>query len=988
VERVTAPEPPQADPGPASGPDDGKSDRRRPGASLAARLRTRAPQRPLEAADAEVGRTNGTVNGGVATKAIKDAAAGDKPSGDADAPQPASDSPQATMVQTKVADKPAQRLISIQVKKPDWLGRPGWLPALRRKARPGQAAQPRRVHEAGGRAFGQFTVVPAICVASWLVTGLPLLLRGDFLPVPVLLISAPLATAVCVNVLQRVPSQWPAEFPGKSGARAWMPWFGLIGTAVAVVGFVAWQLAKNSPSVIATRTPGAFFQTGYWLAQHGSLPISGSLAAFGGAHPGLHLSSIGFFGVGHNVVPGVQAGLPMLLAAGFWTSGVGGGSVVMPVLGGIAVFTFGGLVGRLAGPQWAPAGAVALALTAPELYTSRDAFSEPAVQVLLFGGLCLLVDALTTSRSSAAVAGASGEVRAGEDSVTRTLRLADAVIGTAELTGSDDATAAETPQAPGGSALAAAGAGSADESGMASDETAPIPALPAEEPASAGLLGRVDRFSRQAEAWLGASSRRLLARLRAVNRRTLGSTITAGLTPERMLAACGGVSIGLTSLLSVGSLLYLIPIIAVVGVLLIARRAATIAFTIGICVGCVDGIAAAYLLARPFADSVASTLKVIGADAAGTAVLAALLLVATRRPAVQRFARKALAARPLRWLPGLAGFIVIVALAGFAARPYLEKVRGVLGRVEAHYVAYWQRLAGLRIDPTRLYSEDTLYWVIWYAGIATVLLAGFGAAVLVRRSLRSFLAWSDSSGAALNWALPLAIVLVGSAAVLWQPFTVPDQPWASRRLVPVVVPGMILLATWAAAWLTRRARDRGAGAVTAGFVSAFCVGAMVLPAFTTSFGLGLTHSGVGGGFRLSSNGIAQHAVGAGETAAVRGLCAAIGRSSSVVILDQRVAQNFTQVIRGMCGVPAAWMPQRSPTSAVDAVIAGIARAHRRAVLLGAKPAQVARFGGPPTLVMKLVTTQYPHDLTQAAGAPVPVRYVIWMAVDRTTAVGI
>ena len=95
-----------------------------------------------------------------------------------------------------------------------------------------------------------------------------------------------------------------------------------------------------------------------------------------------------------------------------------------------------------------------------------------------------------------------------------------------------------------------------------------------------------------------------------------------------------------------------------------------------------------------------------------------------------------------------------------------------------------------------------------------MLLAGFGAAILIRRCLRDLLSWRDASGTGLNWALPLAIVLVGSAAVLWQPFTVPDQPWASRRLVPVVIPGLILLATWAAAWLNRRARDSGAGATT------------------------------------------------------------------------------------------------------------------------------------------------------------------------------
>ncbi len=87
----------------------------------------------------------------------------------------------------------------------------------------------------------------------------------------------------------------------------------------------------------------------------------------------------------------------MLLAGGFWTSGTGGGAVIGPILGGLAVLSFGGLVGRLAGRQWAPAGALALALTLPEIYTSRDAFSETAVQVLLFGGLSLVIDALTVA---------------------------------------------------------------------------------------------------------------------------------------------------------------------------------------------------------------------------------------------------------------------------------------------------------------------------------------------------------------------------------------------------------------------------------------------------------------------------------------------------------------------------------------------------------------------------------------------------------------
>src|SRR5258705_10337108 len=125
-------------------------------------------------------------------------------------------------------------------------------------------------------------------------------------------------------------------------------------------------------------------------------------------------------------------------------------------------------------------------------------------------------------------------------------------------------------------------------------------------------------------------------------------------------------------------------------------------------------------------------------------------------------------------------------------------------------MARGRRAMAMRVYPAGLSSEDTLYWVIWYAGIATVLLGGFGAAILIRRCLRALLSWQDSSGTGLNWALPLAVTLGGGVAVLWQPFTVPDQPWASRRLGPVLIPGLILPATRAAPWPARRATDPGA----------------------------------------------------------------------------------------------------------------------------------------------------------------------------------
>ncbi len=81
-----------------------------------------------------------------------------------------------------------------------------------------------------------------------------------------------------------------------------------------------------------------------------------------------------------------------MLAAGTWLSGLGGALLMPAVLGGCAVLSFGGVVGRLAGGRWAPVGALVLAVSLPEIYVSRTPFSEPLVQVLLFGGLCMFID--------------------------------------------------------------------------------------------------------------------------------------------------------------------------------------------------------------------------------------------------------------------------------------------------------------------------------------------------------------------------------------------------------------------------------------------------------------------------------------------------------------------------------------------------------------------------------------------------------------------
>ena len=714
--------------------------------------------------------------------------------------------------------------------------------------RDGPVASSRPPSLIAGRSFARLTVVPPLLVIAWLVPGIPLLLAGRFLPVPMVLIAAPLAAILMVATFRETPGGWPgpvraAEDAQRRPTRAWTAWWGLGGTIVVAAGFAAWQILLNSPQIIVLRDPGALFQLGYWIAEHGSLPVPQSLAAFGGAHPGLTFSSTGFAQQSTGLVPQVLAGLPMILAAGFWTHGIAGAVLVSPVLGAFAVLTFGGLAGRLAGPQWAPAAALVLALTLPEQYTSRSAFGEPVVQVLLFGGLCLVIDSVITD------------------------------------------------------SLAARAAGRTSLSG---------------------------RWSALSLSWL---------------------------TSGAAAAAIGGLALGLASAVMIGSLATVVPGILFVGALAAGRRYQAVPLSGGLLVGAGCGLAAGYLLAPSYLRGLEPSLRDLGLIAAGLAVVAAAGVGLARYKPSRRRIRRLLAARPLRWLPEAAVAVCIAALIGFVVRPYVQTVRGDRNQGADAYVAALQRALGLATDPTRLYSEHSLYWVIWYIGLPAVLLGWFGIALLARRCLRALLTWRDPDAAARVWALPLVIIGWSVASVLWRPGTVPDQPWASRRLVPVLLPGLILCAIWVSSWLAARARERGAGRGAVVTAAACFVVALVLPT-------------------------ALDRVGPGQAGAGSDICGTLSSSTSVVILDRVAADQFGQVIRGMCDVPTGVVAGASPAE-VQAVLNGITAAGRHPVLIGSGFAEFTRYGFSPSKVLDLTTTQDAHDLTQPPTAPWRIRYVLW-----------
>src|SRR5262249_8076631 len=241
------------------------------------------------------------------------------------------------------------------------------------------------------------------------------------------------------------------------------------------------------------------------------------------------------------------------------------------------------------------------------------------------------------------------------------------------------------------------------------------------------------------------------------------------------------------------------------------------------------------------------------------------------------------------------------------------------------------------------------------------------------------------AGGAGGGGLGVGIMCWGLFAVLWQPFTVPDQPWACRQLVPVVLPGLIVLAVWVAAWMIGRAHARGARTSAVAVATGCFVVAMAVPAAAITFGIALSQP-ADPATRLALSGLAFRATGAGEGTAVEQVCGALPSHSSVVIVDKVAARGFAQVVRGTCGVPTGIVTSTAP-GALSAIIGGIERTGRHPVLLATKAAELTPYGAAPREIVNLSTQQDAHLLTRPPTSTWPVQYTLWMAQPGGTVLG-
>ena len=432
---------------------------------------------------------------------------------------------------------------------------------------------------------------------------------------------------------------------------------------------------------------------------------------------------------------------------------------------------------------------------------------------------------------------------------------------------------------------------------------------------------------------------------------------------DQVLAAIAGLALGLTVLVRIDGASDILPIVPYCALLLLGRRRQAVPLIGGVAVGAAYGLIDGLVFSRPYLQTNNSSLVLL-------ALAGALVLVVTLA-ALPLLWNRGLPEVKGRWLPDVASALAVLVVVGFAVRPYLQTVRSSMPKATQQVIASYQQSNHLPVDPTRTYAEQSLHWVFWYVGVPVVILATVAAALLARRCLR---------GQAPAWTLPLITFAWTIVTFLYRPAITPDQPWASRRLVPAVLPGFILLAVWGSSWLVGWLNEHGYAGVPSVGSGIVLAAALVLPPSMTTFGLGVKTGGPLG-ITLTADGMAFKTTYGGELGAVDGLCAAIPKDSSVVIIDGPIADRFTEAIRGMCGDPTARVtPSGRPPDAsiVEPVLRGIQQAGRRPVLLAAKASELRPYHGLVRKVMTLSTTMDSSTLMAPPLTTGPLRLSVWM----------
>jgi hypothetical protein len=127
----------------------------------------------------------------------------------------------------------------------------------------------------------------------------------------------------------------------------------------------------------------------------------------------------------------------------------------------------------------------------------------------------------------------------------------------------------------------------------------------------------------------------------------------------------------------------------------------------------------------------------------------------------------------------ITALVVLFAFAALSLRPLYFTAHSAPDVVGAPEIASRQAAAHLAVDGTRTYDENTLTWLSWYFSWPVVVSAGIGLAAM------TLLTWRRRDP---QFAVLLGVIGVSSAMYLNRSAITPDQIWAMRRFVPIIIP--------------------------------------------------------------------------------------------------------------------------------------------------------------------------------------------------------
>ena len=394
----------------------------------------------------------------------------------------------------------------------------------------------------------------------------------------------------------------------------------------------------------------------------------------------------------------------------------------------------------------------------------------------------------------------------------------------------------------------------------------------------------------------------------------------ADVVPARAAGVVAGVLVGGGVLLRVDALRETILLLVVAALAVAQRQAHGRALAVSGLVSALLALGVTWLTSSQYLGSIAGSLLPLAAMGVVVCLVGAVVVVGTRRG-------WSLGLLAQGWLPRALATLVVVAGAFLASRPLWQTVRQSADDPGSHVIAGLQARQGLPVDGGRTYAEHSVVWMSWWVGPVALALALVAAAVLAHHAGTAWVRGRELP----SWTGP-ALVAVGSTLLtLYRPGITPDHPWADRRLV-IALPTVVLLVVATAAVLARWSTRRLPYAALVA-ISVLVTASLLVPTALATW----PH--------------ADERVEAGELGAVEQVCAAFRPGDVALMVDSRAANEWPQVLRGFCGVPALSTTtalRADPArlgSAVDRVESAVAGRGGRLVLVAADSGQsLSRLG--------------------------------------------